>query len=254
MVETTKVNGRTLSFRREPGRGPTLVLVHGSADNHHSYDRLVAALPDVARVAVDSPGRLGSEGPPASGVPELTEVISGFIDAEVEGDYVAAGHSLGGAVAIEHALVRASPRLKGIVLLATGARLRVHPMILKLFEQLTESGTPPGPTPGLFEPGSDPGLVAEIKEILRLTPPASGLADWTAANSFNRMSDVANISIPALMIAGTSDSLTPPKYAEYLAAQIPQSELLILEGAGHVLPMERADEVSRAICTFLASL
>jgi pimeloyl-ACP methyl ester carboxylesterase len=62
--------------------------------------------------------------------------LSRFIESEVEGDYLVVGHSLGGGVAIEHALASPSERLKGIVLLATGARLRVHPMILQLFEQV----------------------------------------------------------------------------------------------------------------------
>ena len=48
--------------------------------------------------------------------------------------------------------------------------------------------------------------------------------------------------------------LTPPKYAEYLRAKIPQSKLLILEGAGHTFPMERAPEVAKAIRAFLSSL
>jgi pimeloyl-ACP methyl ester carboxylesterase len=230
------------------------VCIHGSADNHHAYDRLFAALPGVARVAIDSPGRLGSEGPPIDRVPALAALVSGFVDAEVEGDYVVVGHSVGGAIAIEHALTEPPERLKGLVLLATGARLRVFPMILQLFEQLAESGTPPEPTPGLFEPGADPALIAEAREILQQTPPATGLADWTAANDFDRMDDVGNIAVPALIITGTTDPLTPPKYAEYLHTQIPRSELLVLEGAGHMFTMERADEVAAAIRVFLSSL
>jgi len=254
VVERTEVDGRSVSFRREPGDQPTLVCIHGSADNHHGYDRLLAALPGLARVAIDSPGRLGSEGPPLESVPALAALVSRVVETQVEGDYVLVGHSVGGAIAIEHALTTSSGRLKGLVLLATGARLRVQPMILKLFEQLAESGTPPEPVPALFEPGSDPAIVEEAREILHQTPPATGLADWSAADRFDRMDDVASIAVPALIIAGTADPLTPPKYAEYLRAQIPQSELLILEGAGHTFPMERAPEVAEAIRAFLSKL
>ncbi len=253
MVESATVDGRQVSFRREPGDGPTLVCIHGSADNHHAYDRLFAELQGRARVALDSPGRLGSEGPPLESVSSLAAFVSSFIDAEVPGDYVLVGHSLGGAVAIEQALT-GSERLRGLVLLATGARLRVHPMILQLFEQLAASGAPPEPTPGLFQSGADPALIEEARAILRQTPPASGLTDWRAANAFDRMHELANISVPVLVIAGTADALTPPKYAEYLHAHIPQSEILVLEGAGHMLPMERAAEVATAVRGFLAAL
>lgn len=254
MVETTEVDDRKVSLRREPGDAPTLVCVHGSADNHHAFDRLLAALPDVARAALDLPGRLGSDAPPLESVPALAALVTRFLETRVEGDYVLVGHSLGGAIAIDHALVASSGRLKGLVLLATGARLRVHPTILRLFEELTEAGTPPAPTPGLFAIDADPALIVEATETLRLTPPATGLADWTAADGFDRMADVARIAVPTLILAGTADALTPAKYAEYLHAHIPQSKLVILEGAGHMLAMERADEVAAAIRSFLATL
>jgi pimeloyl-ACP methyl ester carboxylesterase len=64
------------------------------------------------------------------------------------------------------------------------------------------------------------------------------------------MQDLKDIRIPALIIAGTNDALTPPKYAEYLAANIPENELHIIEGAGHMLVMERVAEVSKAIEDF----
>lgn len=253
MVEGAVVDGRQVSFRREPGDGPTLVCMHGSADNHHAYDRLFAELTGCARVAIDSPGRLGSEGPPLESVSALAAFISSFVDAEVTGDYVLVGHSLGGAVAIEKAL--AGPeRLRGLVLLATGARLRVHPAILKYFEELTASDTPAEPTLGLFQPGADPALIEETRAILRQTPPATGLTDWRAANAFDRMQELANIAVPALIIAGTADALTPPKYAEYLHAHIPRSELLVLDGAGHMFPMERAAEVAEAVRGLLSAL
>lgn len=251
MVKTAVVGGRTVGYRREPGTEPTLVCIHGSADNHHAYDRLFRALAGVARIAIDSPGRLSSEGPPLSSVAEHATFVSRFVEAFVQGDYVAIGHSVGGAIAIEHALATSSARLKGLVLLASGARLRVHPAILRLFEQLTESGTPAGPTPGLFQDDADPALFEEATRILNETPPATGLADWRAADGFDRMTDVANIRVPTLIIAGATDRLTPPKYGEYLNAQIPTSQLVILEGAGHMFPMERAPEVAQAIRTFM---
>lgn len=254
MVEGAKIDGRKVSFRREPGATPTLVCIHGSADNHHAYDRLLSELTDIARIAVDSPGRLGSDGPPHASVSALSAFVSKFIEDQVKGDYILVGHSVGGAIAIEHALMDASERLKGLVLLATGARLRVHPAILKYFEALAESGTPPEPTPGLFQADTDPALIEETKKILQQTPPATGLADWSAANAFDRMQEVANIAVPTLIIAGTTDALTPPKYAEYLHAHIPRSELLILESAGHMFPMERAAEVAQAIRGFLSGL
>lgn len=252
MVETRQIQGRKVTFRHEAGRGPALVCVHGSADNHHVYDRLLDAMPDRERYAINLPGRAGTDGPPLGSVAEMEAFLAGFIEAEVQGDYLVVGHSLGGGVAIEHALSSPSGRLKGIVLISTGARLRVHPMILQLFEQVAASGAsiPPLP-PGLYEQGADPELIATASKQRELTPIETGRLDWQAANTFDRMRDLAKIQVPALIMAGTNDALTPAKYAQYLAAQIPQNQLHILEGAGHMLVTERPNEVAKLMGTRL---
>ncbi|MGB3051288.1 MAG: alpha/beta hydrolase [Polyangiales bacterium] len=238
-----------MTFRREPGAGPTLVCVHGSAENHHVYDRLLDAMPGRERYAINLPGRAGTDGPALGTAAEMEAFLSRFLESEVQGDYLVVGHSLGGGVAMEHALSSGSERLEGIVLLATGARLRVHPMILQLFEQVAKSGAtiPPLP-PGLYEQGSDPVLVAEASKHRELTPIETGGLDWRACDRFNRMDDVKDIQVPALIVAGTQDTLTPVKYAQYLAAQIPDNELHILEGAGHMFVMERPTEIAALIC------
>lgn len=248
MVEIRQIDGRTVTFRHEPGTGPALVCVHGSADNHHVYDRLLDAMQGRERHAVNLPGRAGTDGPALVSAAEMEAFLSRFLESEVKGEYLVIGHSLGGGVAIEHALSSRSERLAGVVLLATGARLRVHPLILELFQQAATSGAaiPPLP-PGLYEHGADPELIAAALKQRELTPIQTGAADWKAADSFDRMQDLANIQVPALIVAGTQDTLTPVKYAQYLAAHIPGNELHILDGAGHMLLMERAAEVAALI-------
>ncbi len=252
MVDARKIDGCTVTFRKEAGRTPSLVCLHGSADNQHSYDRLCDLLPGRERYAINLPGRAGTEGPPLRTVAEMEVFLARFIESEVQGEYLLVGHSLGGGVAIEHALASPSERLKCLVLLATGARLRVHPMILQLFEQATKSGELPPLPPGLYEQDADPAIVEEAAKTRELTPIETGRTDWHAADNFDRMSKVKDIEVPALIIVGTRDALTPPKYAEYLAAHIPDSELRVIEGAGHMLVTERAAEVSEAIKRFIS--
>lgn len=251
MVETRTIDRRTVTFRHEPGRSPALVCLHGSADNHHVYDRLMDAATGRERFAINLPGRAGTDGPALGSVAEMEPFLSRFLEAEVEGDYLVVGHSLGGGVAIEHALTSASARLRGIVLLATGARLRVHPMILQLFEQVAETGTHPPLPPGLYEQGADPELLTDANQNRLLTPIETGGTDWRAANGFDRMQDLAKITVPALIVAGTNDMLTPPKYAEYMAANIPDAELHVIDGAGHMLVAERAQQIAEWIETFI---
>jgi len=253
VVEARNIAGRAVGFRHQPGREPTLVCVHGASDNHHAYDRILDALPERACYAIDLPGRAGTDGPPLKTVAEMEAFVSRFIESEVKGDYLLAGHSLGGGIALEHALASPSERLKGIVLLATGARLRVHPMILELFDRGEESNALPPVPAGLYAEGVDPEIVEEGSKARMLTPVKTGGIDWRAADAFDRMQDLKGVRVPALIVTGAQDALTPPKYAQYLAAQIPKSELHLLEGAGHMLVVERAPEVAALIATFASS-
>jgi pimeloyl-ACP methyl ester carboxylesterase len=127
-------------------------------------------------------------------------------------------------------------------------------MILELFDQLPKPGASPPLPPGLLEQGADANVASEISKHLGLTPFQSGGADWRAADSFDRMQDLENIQVPALIVAGTNDVFTPPKYAEYLAANIADNEIHVIEGAGHMLFIERVPEVSEAIEGFLSRL
>ena len=253
MVDMRTMDGRTVTFRHEPGTAPALVCLHGSADNHRVYDRLIDSTIGRERFAINLPGRAGADGPALGSVAQMEAFLSRFLESEVDGDYLVVGHSLGGGVAIEHALTSASERLKGIVLLATGARLRVHPMILQLFEQVAETGTHPPLPPGLYEQGADPELLADANRNRVLTPVETGGADWRAADSFDRMQNLQEIRVPALIVAGTNDMLTPPKYAEYMASNIPDNELHIIDGAGHMLVAERARQISDWIEGFIES-
>lgn len=84
MVESRQIDGRAVTFRHEPGTGPALVCVHGSADNHHVYDRLFDAMPGRDRYAINLPGRAGTDGPAlvaeASKHRELTPIETGGSD------------------------------------------------------------------------------------------------------------------------------------------------------------------------------
>jgi pimeloyl-ACP methyl ester carboxylesterase len=62
---------------------------------------------------------------------------------------------------------------------------------------------------------------------------------------------LAEVSVPTLVIAGASDSFTPPRLAEAMAAQLPDSELLMVPGATHVVPIERREEVRERIFAFV---
>jgi pimeloyl-ACP methyl ester carboxylesterase len=198
---------------------PLVVLVHGAGCDHHVWDALCAVLA-CETLPIDLPGRQRSEETKAT-AHDAAAAIVGELSSRGHRleDVVVVGHSYGGAVAIECALM---VELAGLVLISTGARLRVHPDVLAAM------------------PERSPDVPADTARV-----------DWLAADAFDRMADVARITAPTLVIGGTRDDLTPRKYADYLAARIRGAELVRLANAGHMCITEDAPRVAAAIQAFL---
>jgi len=227
-----------------------IILLHGAGGNRHSLGPLLDALPE-PRVALELPGRLDTPGTAPETVSDAADWVAERLSHTDR--YVLVGHSYGGGIAIELAL-RHEPGLAGLVLLGTGARLRVHPIILEVVEASAARGEHPPPSPALWRPDTDPGFRDELETLFRLTPPESAVVDWRAANAFDRLSDVETITVPTLVMSGAADVLTPPKYGAYLAERIPGARHVVLPEAGHLFPIERAAEVARAIDEHRAKL
>jgi 3-oxoadipate enol-lactonase len=78
--------------------------------------------------------------------------------------------------------------------------------------------------------------------------------DFWACDHFDIRRQVHGIELPSLVLVGTHDQLTPPKYAGFLASQIAGARLEIIETAGHGLHMETPNPFNQAVKEFLASL
>jgi pimeloyl-ACP methyl ester carboxylesterase len=78
--------------------------------------------------------------------------------------------------------------------------------------------------------------------------------DYTACDAFDVMECLGEVRCPTLVIGGTADRLTPPKYSVYLRDHIPGAELVLVDAAGHMVMLEKPEIVNKAISTFIASL
>jgi pimeloyl-ACP methyl ester carboxylesterase len=252
------VLGQAIAARRTGwhlAASPRVVLIHGAGSSHGFWDPLFPHLDGLAAVAPSAPGRCGSAGAALDSVAALAGWLAAAIEALGAAPAVLVGHSLGGAVAIELALApRAAGLVAGLVLISTGARLRVGPAILAAVEEAAASGKKADLSGQAYAPDTSPDLIASAERVRAATPPASELADWRAADGFDRMRDVSAIAVPALVLVGERDRLTPPKYARYLAGQIPGARIEIVPGAGHMLPLERPEEVARSMCRLMGCL
>jgi pimeloyl-ACP methyl ester carboxylesterase len=170
---------------------------------------------------------------------------------------VVIGHSMGGGVALTLALEHPG-RLAGLVLVVTGARLRMHPDFLEKARRRAEDpaapAEPPVPLERTVAAGTPPPLLAWLGERAMTAPAATIYADFRANNTFDVMDRLGTIATPTLVIGATEDRMAPPKFSEFMAERIPGAELVILPAAGHYPHVEQELQFNRTLQTFLAGL
>ena len=258
MNETVLVSGQDAVYRHLDGERPTLVLVHGAGGNHASWDDLTVHLGGQEMIIPSFPGRCGSGGRPLATVEEMAAWLRKLLRAIGARRVVVAGHSLGGAVALEYALQEeggnGTPELAGLVLVSTGARLRVREEILRAVAEAAELDLPAELSLDAFEKDPDPAVVRHVELTRDRTGARPTLVDWEAANRFDRMQDLARVRCPTLVVCGSEDRLTPEKYARYLVERIPGAKLEMIYGGSHMCPVERPGEVARRLRPFLETL
>ncbi|MBV9709555.1 MAG: alpha/beta hydrolase [Ktedonobacteraceae bacterium] len=230
----------------------TLVFIHGSGDNRHAWRLQIEHFGKERAIAIDLPGhgeRVDSL-PAEVTVQDYTRVVYEIVKDELKLERpVIVGHSLGGAIALMLALEYGN-ELSGLILVGTGARLRVHTTYLT---EALES--PEAAQQHLIEVCVIPEHVATLKEAIlqdQGTPKAGILyRDLRACDKFDVMSRLHEISLPMLIICGSEDRLTPPKYSQFLLEKLTGvkqgATLQIIPGAGHYVMREQAEMVNRAI-------
>ncbi|MDH7485722.1 MAG: alpha/beta hydrolase [Anaerolineae bacterium] len=228
---------------------PPLVLVHGAGGTHLHWPPQLRRLRDANVYALDLPGHGHSLGQGRDSIAAYGAVILAWAEALALPPFVLAGHSMGGAIALDFALNHAE-RLAGLVLVASGARLRVHPDIL----QGVQDDFPA--TAKLLcdwahgERASEHSRRQYLRRLLEVNPGVLR-GDFLACDAFDVRPRLGEIAVPTLVIGGSEDRLTPPRFSEYLREHIPNAQLLLVEGAGHMVMLERPQAVTEAIADFL---
>ena len=249
------INGESI-FTAFPdgGEGGNLILVHGSGGDHTHWPESLLSLPGIRVHGIDLPAHGISGGRARDSVEAYADVVEGLVKAlRSPPKTVVAGHSLGGAIALTLAL-RQPDWLAGIILVGTGARLRVAPAILDGLLGDDPGGAVDTLTDLAFGPNADPETVERIRSGWHRIDPRVTHADLSACDRFDVMDRLGEIRVPALVIAGTADRLTPLKYGQYLHDQIPGARLAVIEGAGHMMALERPSEIVSAVAGFFRAL
>jgi pimeloyl-ACP methyl ester carboxylesterase len=231
----------------------TIVFLHGAGGSHHTFRDQWAGLKGAVRLVIpDLPGHGRSGGTPPESVDAYAAWVVEFTKEVGLGRFLLAGHSMGGAIALQAAL-RGIKGLEALVLLGSGARLRISPAIFEgIGNRFPEFA--PELVGWMTSSASSDLLREDVTGDVLSTRPATFLADFHACNGFDVMNRLDAIRVPTLVINGDDDRLTPLKYGEYLAANIPGAVLKIIHGAGHLAMLEKPTEVNTVITSFVHSL
>ena len=239
--------------------GMPLMLVHGAGGNLMHWPGELRRLPGCMVVALDLPGH-GHSGeaaqPPHGDVPQeigsYAQVLAGFAEALGLPRFVLAGHSMGGAVALELALQHPE-MLAGLILVAAGPKLPVAPELLSAIQEDYEGAARllVGWSQGVR---SDPNTIRIYLQRLRELDPQVLHRDYAACNAWDRTTDLGIVTVPALVICGDADRMTPIQLSLDLQERIRTAQLVIVPGAGHMVMLEQPALVAMAVQQFLRGL
>jgi len=191
-------------------------------------------------------------------VPEMAAALL----AEHDGDLVLVGTSMGGIVALE-AVAQAPHRIQALALLGTTARADTPEMIqlrtdaIALFEQGFVEQVLRANVAYAFHPSraKDEELVSTyLGMVLNAGAPQLIAQNRAIMARADRLPLLPDIRCPTLVVCGDGDLLTPPECSREIAQGIPFARLEVLRDCGHLLTLERPEEVNALLLVWLAGL
>lgn len=229
--------------------GPVLIAVHGSGGDYRHWPETLRRIKTARVICVDMPGHGRSAGVGCRSANEYASFLTAFIARLELPGVCLAGHSLGGAILLLLALD--NPEwLERIVLVGTGARLRVSSEIIdgltRDFDNATRLICETA-----FGPEASAGDMASLRSGFMNTEPLTIINDFLACDRFDVMEQIQRIEVQTLIISGSADELTPIKYGNYLADRIPGATHRIIQNAGHMLALEKPEEFVNIVTAFL---
>jgi len=242
--------------REFDGKLPAIVFLHGAGMDHTVWALLARAFAHHghAVLAPDFPGHGRSAGAPLTSIGALADWTAALVDAVGAKAARIVGHSMGSLVALETA-ARHPTKVTGLGLIATTATMRVSDDLLDaarandhaavdmmaIWGEGYRAALGGSQAPGLW-------MLGGAERLLERAQAGAIFADLSACNAYpDALSAAAKIDVPAIVIQGSRDLMTPAKGGKALAAAIPNCRLALIEGAGHMLMSERPDEVLAAL-------
>ncbi len=250
-MATITVLGEDMFYavNRPPDARGSLVFIHGAGADHSLWLRQMENLPaGFAGYAIDLPGHGRSGGQPVNDIGEYARRVAEFIRSlDAPRPLYLVGQSMGGAISLTIALEEPEV-IDGLVLVGTGARLKVAPALL---EALAEGRMDPFFVRLSFSPRANPEMIDEFIAGQADVPVNTFYQDFLACSVFDVTQRIGEIKHPTLIVVGLDDKMTPLKLSHFLHENIKGSKLVTIENAGHMTMIEQPEELNKAINGFV---
>lgn len=236
------------------GRGPAVVLVHGTNLDRRSWAGVVDALSsDHTVVTYDLRSHGGSID--AGGAWSDLDDLAGVLDAAGLDRVRLVGLSAGAGIALEFA-VEHPARVAGLVLVSPSVRgFRPEPGdvpdVFGPLAQALPTGDPDAIGDALVAlptfrvaPTRQPAVDAIVRDNLRLFAVDP---NWMRSPDTPPLQRLGEVAAPTAIVVGTEDFPAARRLAERLAGGIPSADLQVIEGAHHLIPIDRPEIVAAAV-------
>jgi pimeloyl-ACP methyl ester carboxylesterase len=235
---------------------PLVVFLHGAGLDHSVWALLARwfAHRGCAVLAPDLPGHGRSEGAPLGSITAMADWTAALIGAAGGSAATVVGHSMGSLITLETAarhpnlvnaigVIGAAPAIPVAPQLLDAAKLNAHQAIdmICIWGYGHRAGMGGSLAPGLWMRGG-------AERLLERAGPGLLFTDLSACNEYrNGLDSATKVSVPAILVLGERDLMTPAKAGRELASALPNARVVVLRGAGHMLMSERPDEVLDAL-------
>jgi pimeloyl-ACP methyl ester carboxylesterase len=261
-MKYVEVGDTTFAYQAR-GEGSLAVFVHGFPLDHRMWLDQIDALKDLRQcVALDLRGSGGSD-PVMSGqlgMENIADDLVGLINGLGHSSADIVSLSLGGYAAL--ALWERHPeRVRSLVLMDTRSGAdsdAARAGRRETAERVADEGVGAlvaGFQGALLSPNAGLAARVRLRAMIEATPAETVVAALEGmARRADRTDLLGSITVPTLVMVGEDDGLTPPDVAEHMAQLIPDADLAVLPGAGHLPPLERPEAVNQALRVFWEKL
>lgn len=234
----------------------TLFFLHGVGGGRAAWDRQVPYFSERGYrcVAWDQPGYGGT----ALVEPYTFEKVAEALARQIVEPAVLVGHSMGGMVAQE-TCARFPDRVRALVLTFTSPAFPAGSDFARQFVAVRTGPLDQGKTmadiaaalmPTMRGTKSEPAGVELARRIMAAVPPDTYRKAVHLLTTFDRRENLPKIRVPTLLVAGSDDQVAPPAVLEKMSKRIPGARYVLLEGCGHLGPMDQPDAFNAVLERF----